>query len=118
MRRKIAIWMIAIPFLAAASLHARDIAVGGFLPYDFAPLPMNVFWTALLPLDLAVPLLLFLRKLRAALVLGLAIMVCDVAINAYAMLGFGWNEFAPSLAMQSGFLGYLIGVAPFLWRAE
>lgn len=115
MRTRIALWAVALPFLVAASFHARDILVGGFLPYRFAPMPMNSFWTALLPLDLAVPLLLWLRRVRAALALGLAIMVSDVAVNAYALLGMGWSEFAPALAMQSGFLGYLIGVTPFLW---
>ena len=116
--RRISVLLIAAAFLTGAAFHARDILAEGWMPYSFAPDPMNMFWTALLPLDLAVVALIAAKRLRAALALGLAIMVADVWVNAYALLGFGWEVFAPSLVMQSLFLGYLLGVAPFLWTAE
>lgn len=112
-RRKAALVIVALCFAIGAATHLRDFVLGGWLPYRFAPLPMNWFWSLLLPLDLAVVSLLAWRKVRPALWLGLAIMVADVAVNAYALAGLGFPAFAYSLPLQAAFLGYLIGVMPF-----
>ena len=114
----VALAIVGVAFTIGAAFHLRDVLAGGLFPYDFAPRPLNVFWTALLPLDLAVVALLGLSKVRVALALGLAIMSADVAVNAYALFALDWREFASALAMQAGFFGYLLGVAPFLWKRE
>ncbi|MCP5397526.1 MAG: hypothetical protein H6918_12520 [Sphingomonadaceae bacterium] len=116
LRHKAAPALVAFCFAVGASAHARDILLGGWLPYHFAPLPMNWFWTLLLPLDLAVVGLIVLRKVAAALWLGLAIMIADVSVNAYALVGLGFPAFAYSLPLQAAFLGYLLGAMPFLLR--
>ncbi len=42
-------------------------------------------------------------------------MVADVAVNSHACFVLGYSEFAPSLLMQSAFLGFVIGTMPLLW---
>lgn len=116
MARAIAIWLIGAMFLVGGLFHLKDIILGGWLPYRFAPLALNWFWTLLLPLDLAVVVLLIRRRRISALWLGLAVMLADVAVNAYALAGLGFQAFAYSLPLQALFLGYLIGVLPFVYR--
>ena len=106
-----------ICFAIGTFTHAQHIWLYGFLPYRFAPLPTNIFWTALTLLDPLVILLILLRWRRLALALALAIMVCDVAINSYAIFGSGYGEFAPALTLQSAFLGFVLGSIGFLWTA-
>lgn len=116
-RERIIIWVYVLAFAAATAFHASDIIRGGWLPYRFAPLFLNSYWTALLFLDALVVGLLLGGWLRSALSLAVAIMVTDVAANSYAFLGLGFAEFAISLQLQTAFLGFVLGSAPFLWCA-
>jgi hypothetical protein len=70
-------------FLAACLLHLRDMWHRGWFPYNSAPLPLNCFWTALMFLDLLAAVLLLMRP-RSGLVMSLAIMSSDVAVNVFA----------------------------------
>ena len=108
--------IIGALFLIGGLFHLKDIVLGGWLPYRFAPIGLNWFWTLLLPLDLAVAGLIVWRKVAMALWLGLVIMIADVAINAYALIGLGFPAFAYSLPLQAAFLGYLLGAMPFILR--
>ena len=102
-------------FGVAAGYHAWDIIRWGFLPYDFAPRPLNAFWTSLTLLDPLVIALLVTGRRRLGLSLAALVMAADVAANAYAFLALGYPEFGRSLPMQSAFLGFVLGSLPFLW---
>jgi hypothetical protein len=108
----------AICFVAGGLSHARDMWHGGWLPYGWAPLPLNLFWTSLLAWDLLAAGLLLWRP-RAGVVLALLIMVADVVVNSFwtASVGpLGWEENLP-LQLQTLFLGFVAGAAPLIWLA-
>ena len=105
------IWTAA--FLIGAANHGRDIAAGGWLPYRFAPLGCNVFWTMLLPVDLAVVALLWLRR-PVGLWLGVAVMIADVGVNSWVIYDRGIAALASSLQLQSLFLGFVLGSIAWL----
>lgn len=102
-------------FALGAASHAREILVGGWLPYDFMPLGFNLYWTSLLPLDLAAAVLIWYR-VRAALLLGTAIMVSDVAVNSWTVWVAGYEELLPSLMLQSGFALFVLIVSFHCFR--
>lgn len=102
-------------FAIAAAFHAWDLVRWGFLPYDFAPRPLNVFWTSLTLLDPLVIVLLATGRRRLGLGLAAAVMAADVAANGYAFFGLGFAEFGRSLMVQSAFFGFVLGSLPFLW---
>jgi len=89
---------------------------GGWLPYDWAPLPLNVFWTTLVAWDpLAAGLLLW--RPRVGVALALLLMVVDVAVNSSVTYGLGsvdWYANVP-LQLQTLFLGFVAGAAPLIW---
>jgi len=65
--------------------HVLDIMEDGFLGYGYAPLPINIYWTALTFLDpLAILLLLFYPL--AGIVLFVWIMITDIAVNSSVTL--------------------------------
>jgi hypothetical protein len=113
---RIIISIYVLAFAAASAFHAADVIRWGWLPYRFAPLPLNAFWTALLFLDPIVVGLFFVGRLRSAVIFAICIMVADVAANSYAFFGLGYPEFAVSLQLQTAFLGFVLGSAPYLWR--
>ncbi len=113
----IARWVWVAAFLIGALTHARDILAGGWLPYDFAPLQLNWFWSLLLPLDLAAAALIALRT-RAGVALGLSIMFADVGINSWYAHKTQWLELFAALQWQSLFLGFALATAPLLWRGD
>lgn len=110
----VALGLYAVCFAGGAFNHARDFLGHGPRPYAAAPLPLEVFWSALLPLDVAVVILLRGGRRRAGLVLAAAIMVVDVGANSYAVRAYGW-DFSTALQLQSLFLGFVLGSLPFLW---
>jgi hypothetical protein len=99
-------------FAIGACNHARDFAARGWRPYDFAPWPLEAFWSALILLD-TLAIVLLLRWRRAGLLLAAAIMLADVGVNAYALLALGWHEIAVAMALQALFLGFVLGSLPF-----
>lgn len=107
----LAIWTVA--FLIGAFNHARDLAGGGWLPYGFAPLGCNIFWTALLPIDLAVVALLWTRR-RIGVWLGVVVMVADVAVNSWFSYSHNFPELTSALQLQTLFLGFVLGSAAWL----
>ena len=102
-------------FLVGTATHAMDIAAGGLLPYDFAPLWMNTYWTSLTLLDPLVIALLWTRR-SYGVWLGVVVMITDVAINSYATYGLKFEGFALWLQLQSLFGGFVVGSAAILLR--
>jgi hypothetical protein len=108
--------LYALCFLGGGFTHARDLWADGFLPYPFAPLWPNIYWTSLTFFDPLAAVLVLWRP-RAGLVLAVLIMVSDVAINSYVSYGLpDWGfRSGLDLQLQSLFLGFVLGSCPFLW---
>src|SRR2546428_13307231 len=75
--------VFSICLAAACAVHVTDLWQHGWLPYHFAPLPLNVYWTALTFLD-AFAAVLLLWQPRTGLALALLIIASDVALNLFA----------------------------------
>lgn len=104
-------------FLWATKNHILDIWRGGFLPYTYAPLALNIYWTSLTLLDpLAITLLYYLPY--HGMVLAVLIMVSDIAVNLYATYSL-WNSDLFSnilLQLQMLFGIFLFLTVPILWK--
>ncbi|WP_291426253.1 hypothetical protein [Deinococcus sp.] len=116
--------LVYVLALAGATFnHSRELWQGGWLPYDYAPLWTNIFWTALTFLDpLAIWLLLRQKSAKAGpagVWLTLGIMLLDVAVNLNFGLQHG-HSLSSSLALlaQGIFLGFVLGSAPLLLRKD
>jgi membrane protein HdeD len=114
--RSLLLRFMALCFAIAALGHFRAILLHGWLPYRFAPQPINAFWTALAFLDLLAACLLLWRP-RVGLAAGLLIRAADVTVNFYAtrLLGSGGWLLDAMRQSQSLFLGFLLGSLPFTW---
>jgi hypothetical protein len=99
------IWTLC--FLVGAFNHARDIFYGGWLPYTYVNLPINLYWTALLPLDLLAALLVWTAP-RTGAYLGSFIMISDVAINSWVVWGAGYGPLSEALFLQGIFLLFVL----------
>ncbi|WP_052877583.1 hypothetical protein [Cellulosimicrobium funkei] len=96
--------------------HVLDLTAGVTGVYAGFPPAARAFWVSLTLLDPLVVLLLALRR-RAAVPLGVAIMVVDVAVNA--TVGALVGGLAPwGLVNQSLFGVLVLATARVLWRAD
>lgn len=107
----LALWSAG--FLVGTVTHSVDLALGGLNVYAGFPPPVRVFWVSLTVLDALVVVLLW-RRLRAAVVLAVVIVVCDVGINtAVLVVHGGLSPFGLVLQVAFGLL--VITTAPWLW---
>ena len=119
-RPKTAYWLsvvYTICLVGGGLNHWRDIWRGGWLPYRAAPLSINWYWSSLAVIDLIAAALLFLHT-RAGVILTLAVIVSDVAVNSYAVYVLeynSWQAFA-SLQLQTAFLGFVLSSFLFVWQ--
>lgn len=97
------IWSLG--FVIGTITHALDLYHLGWLPYDFRPLPWNIYWTSLTLLDPLAAILIWARE-RWGVWLGLAIMASNVLVNGYTYL-IGYEEFFFSLILQSLFAAFV-----------
>src|SRR5713101_7479125 len=88
---------------AACAVHVTDLWQHGRLPYRFAPLPLNAYWTSLTFLD-AFAAVLLLWQPRTGLALALLIMASDVALNLFARFYLRLHLRPVALALQLLFL--------------
>jgi hypothetical protein len=106
------IWIVG--YLIGTSTHIADLAFGGADTYAGFPDSLRLFWVSLVLLDPLVVLLLVRRK-RAGVVLGVVVIVVDVAVNVtvYATLG-GISAFG---IINQGLFGVVVLVsATRLWE--
>jgi hypothetical protein len=75
--------LFAVCLLGACAVHVIDLWQHGWLPYHFAPLPLNAYWTSLTFLD-AFAAVLLLWQPRTGLAVALLIIASDVALNLFA----------------------------------
>ena len=108
------IWTIG--FLIGAVNHILDIVYNFWLPYEFRPLPWNIYWTSLAFLDPLAALLIWVRE-RLGLMLGMAIMVSNVLVNGYTLL-IGYDELLFPFMMQSAFTAFVFFAAWRHWNAK
>lgn len=103
--------------LAGASFnHARIVAAHG-LDWNYGGLPMFVcvFWTALTFVD-ALAVILLMTTPLLGLGLTTAIIVCDVVINAWVGMKYGFDVAA--FSAQALFLVFVISTVGIAWRSE
>jgi len=75
--------VFSVCLAVACAVHLADLWRHRWLPYRFAPLPLNAYWTALTFFD-ALAAVLLLWPPRTALALALLIITSDVALNLFA----------------------------------
>jgi hypothetical protein len=92
--------LFALCLLGACAVHVADLWQHGWLPYHFAPFPLNAYWTVLTFLDPIAAALLLLRP-RTGLAFALLIIASDVMLNLFARfyLHLHLHSFALSLQM-------------------
>lgn len=103
--------------LAGASFnHARIVAAHG-LDWNYGGLPVFVcvFWTALTFVD-ALAVVLLMIKPMLGLGLATAIIVCDVVINAWVGMRYGFD--VVSFVAQALFLIFVMSTVGIAWRSE
>ena len=100
-------------FLVGTTTHIIDLVSGGMNTYGEFPVPLRVFWISLTVLDPLTAMLVLLRK-RAGVVLALAVILVDIAVN--------WTVFitvddSPLIGVvdQTVFAAVLVVTAPVLW---
>jgi len=100
-------------FLVGTTTHVVDLALAGIDVYAHFPPATRLFWVSLTVLDPLTALLIALRN-RAGVVLGVLVMLADVAVN--------WTVFAttddfglPGLVNQSLFCAFVLLTARPLW---
>jgi hypothetical protein len=109
-----ALLLLSFCLAIGGATHVFDIASGGLLPYRFAPLPINAFWSSLAVIDFVAILLLWTHR-NLGLLTALGIMLMDVAVNSYTMYVLNlFPSFIP-LQLQTLFLGFVLGCITFLW---
>lgn len=107
--RAAAILAVAAGFAIGAAFHAADFLRDGWWPYRFGPAPLNLFWNALLPLDLLVVALLLWRP-RIGLPFAALVIIADVAVNAYAWRWLAFDAFAGAVPVQAAFAIVVLAV--------
>lgn len=103
--------------LAGASLnHAKIVAAHG-LDWNYGGLPafICVFWTALTFLDALAVILLMVKPMHG-LGLATAIIVCDVVINAWVGVTYGFD--VASFIAQALFMVFVMSTIGIAWRFE
>jgi len=109
--------VMCICLLIGGGFHIYDNLAGGFLPYRFVPMWINIYWTALALFDVLAAYLLIAHR-RSGLALALLIMLSDVGINSYALYGLDVFPSPAPLQLQSLFLGFTVAATIALWRRQ
>ncbi len=101
-------------FLIGTASHVLDLIAGGADTYGDFPSGLRVFWLSLTVLDPLTVALLLLRK-RAGIVLGLVVILSDIAVNWTVFFTIGGNPLF-GVVNQTVFAVVLLATAPALWR--
>lgn len=106
------VWVLG--FLVGTTTHTADLIVGGVNAYSDFPLGVRLFWVSLTFLDPATAALIIFRR-RSGIVLGIAVIVADIAVNwtVFVVVG-GLSLFG--VISQSLFAVLIFVTARPLWR--
>lgn len=101
-------------FLIGTTTHVIDLVTGGASTYEGFPAGVRAFWVSLTVLDPLAVTLLLLRR-RVGVLLGLAVILVDIAVNwtVFATIG-GLSIFG--VLNQTAFAVFLVATATLLWR--
>lgn len=106
----------AICLVGASYNHARIVVAHGIeWNYGGLPLFVCVFWTALTFID-PLAVILLMTKPLFGLALTAAIIVCDVVINFWVGITYGFD--IASFLAQALFLIFVMSTVGIAWRAE
>jgi len=106
----------AICLTGATYNHASTVAAHGlFWNYGGLPVFICSFWTALTFIDAGAVILLMTKPLPG-LALASAIIVCDVIINSWVGVTYGFD--IPAFLAQVLFLTFVMSTVSIAWRAE
>jgi len=100
-------------FVVGTTTHVIDLVTGGTNVYAGFPDGVRVFWVSLTVLD-PLAIVLIVLRLRAAVILAIAIMVADVAVNSVMVATHGLP--VPGLINQIAFGLLVLATAPLLWK--
>ncbi|TAJ47314.1 MAG: hypothetical protein EPO52_12505 [Herbiconiux sp.] len=105
------VWVLG--FLVGTTTHTVDLIVGGLNAYSDFPLGVRLFWVMLTFLDPATAALIIFRR-RSGIVLGIAVIVADIAVNwtVFVLVG-GLSLFG--VISQSLFAVLILVTARPLW---
>ena len=106
----------ALCFALGALSHAKDFLVYGWRPYELAPLPIEVFWSSLILVDLAIISVLLSKYQRVGVFLALSVMLADVSVNTYATIVLELDFLVGPLVLQSIFLGFILGTIGYVFQ--
>lgn len=116
--RLIILIVYTLAFGIGTTTHTIDAVNYGW-PVDIPAVPnwLNMYWSSLIVLDPLAILLLWTRQ-KIGLMVALFIMLTDVAFNSYATYELKVWDWSYFLQLQSLFLGFLLGTAPFVWSIK
>ncbi len=114
---KFVVFLLCLFMTTGGVVHLYDNIVDGFLPYDFAPRWLNIYWSALGLLDLLAVYLLVKHR-RVGLVLMLLILMTNVIFSSHAHYTLEVLDNNVALQMKTLFLGFSLGVSIWLWNAR
>ncbi|EGQ8099969.1 hypothetical protein GUA36_16865 [Vibrio parahaemolyticus] len=114
---KFVVFLLCLFMTIGGVVHLYDNIVDGFLPYDFAPRWLNIYWSALGLLDLLAVYLLVKHR-RVGLVLMLLILMTNVIFSSHAHYTLEVLDNNVALQMKTLFLGFSLGVSIWLWNAR
>ncbi|TOM04645.1 hypothetical protein CGH86_07515 [Vibrio parahaemolyticus] len=114
---KFVVFLLCLFMTIGGVVHLYDNIVDGFLPYDFAPRWLNIYWSALGLLDLLAVYLLVKHR-RVGLVLMLLILMTNVIFSSHAHYTLEILDNNVALQMKTVFLGFSLGVSIWLWNAR
>ncbi|TBT13774.1 hypothetical protein D5E82_06035 [Vibrio parahaemolyticus] len=114
---KFVVFLLCLFMMIGGVVHLYENIVDGFLPYDFAPRWLNIYWSALGLLDLLAVYLLVKHR-RVGLVLMLLILMTNVIFSSHAHYTLEILDNNVALQMKTLFLGFSLGVSIWLWNAR
>ncbi|ELA8155767.1 hypothetical protein [Vibrio parahaemolyticus] len=114
---KFVVFLLCLFMTIGGVVHLYDNIVDGFLPYDFAPRWLNIYWSVLGLLDLLAVFLLVKHR-RVGLVLMLLILMTNVIFSSHAHYTLEILDNNVALQMKTLFLGFSLGVSIWLWNAR
>lgn len=105
------VWVIG--FLVGTTTHTADLIIGGSDAYGGFPLGVRLFWVTLTILDPVTAALIIFRR-RSGIVLGVAVIIADIAVNWTVFVAVGGLSFFGVIS-QSLFAGFIFVTARPLW---
>ena len=108
----VVVWVAG--FLVGTATHVVDLIAGGTGAYGGHSTPVRLYWVSLTVLDPLAAVLVMLGR-RSGIVLGVTVMVSDVAVNWGVLASVGGLSMS-GLALQTTFCLVVVVTAPVLWR--